>query len=83
LCTTDGFSLTFGNNKACFRSSQMNLIEIGNIINEEQVNGIKAWKQETTDLSNVYLYLFNNYWHTNFKAYQSGLLLYTIDLWIE
>ena len=61
----------------------MTLVEVGNIVNEEQVNGAKVWKENTTDISKMYLYLFNNYWHTNYKAYQEGNLLYNIDFWME
>lgn len=53
-------------------SPQVNLFEVGGIINEEQLNGAKVWKKELGDLSQLYLYVFNNYWHTNYKAYQEG-----------
>jgi hypothetical protein len=83
ICTTDAFKINNGKHTACIYSPQLNLVEVGSIVNEEQVNGAKAWKENTTDISQMYLYLFNNYWHTNYKAYQEGTLLYNIDFWME
>lgn len=83
ICTTNTFKLNYGKHTACVWSPQLNLVEVGNIVNEEQVNSAKVWKENTTDLSKMYLYLFNNYWHTNYKAYQEGFLGYGIDFWME
>jgi hypothetical protein len=83
ICTTNAFKLNNGKHTACVYSPQLNLVEVGSMVNEEQVNGAKVWKENTTDLSKMYLYLFNNYWHTNYKAYQEGHLLYNIDFWME
>jgi hypothetical protein len=83
ICTTDAFKMNYGKHTACVYSPQLNLVEVGSIVNEEQVNGAKVWKEKTTDISKMYLYLFNNYWHTNYKAYQEGTLLYNIDFWME
>jgi len=83
ICTTNSFKLNYGKHTACMWSPQLNLVEVGNIMNEDQVNGVKVWKENTFDLSKIYLYLFNNYWHTNFKAYQDGHLLYHLEFWIE
>ncbi len=83
ICTTDAFKMNYGKYTACVYSPQLNLVEVGGIVNEEQVNGAKVWKEKTTDISQMYLYLFNNYWHTNYKAYQGGEFLYRIDFWME
>jgi len=83
ICTTNAFKMNYGKHTACVYSPQLNLVEVGSIVNEEQVNGAKVWKEKTTDISQMYLYLFNNYWHTNYKAYQEGTFLYNIDFWME
>ena len=83
ICTTNAFKLNNGKHTACVYSPQLNLVEVGSMVNEEQVNDAKVWKENTTDLSKMYLYLFNNYWHTNYKAYQEGTFLYNIDFWME
>lgn len=83
ICTSNMFKMNYGQHTACIYSPQLNLVEVGNIVNEEQVHGAKVWKENTTDLSKMYLYLFNNYWHTNYKAYQEGFFSYNIDFWME
>lgn len=52
-------------------TSEVPLLEIRKMVNEELVNnGYKLWKKKT-DLSNTfYSYVMNNYWHTNYKADQ-------------
>lgn len=64
-------------------SPQINLFEIGGIIHEEQVNGAKVWKREAGNPSELFLYVFNNYWHTNYKAYQEGAFDFELILGLE
>lgn len=64
-------------------SPQLNLFEVGGIINESQVNGAKEWKREPGDISQLFLYVFNNYWHTNYKAYQEGFFEFELILGVE
>lgn len=64
-------------------SPQLNLFEVGGIINEELVNGVKVWKREPGDISSLFLYVFNNYWHTNYKAYQEGSFEFELILGVE
>ena len=56
------------------------LIEIGEMINEELVNGYKQWKKKTTLSNTFYSYVMNNYWHTNFKADQEGEVTFRYSL---
>ncbi len=64
-------------------SPQINLFEVGGVINEEQVNGAKVWEKNVGDISQLYLYVFNNYWHTNYKAYQQGTFEFELILGLE
>jgi hypothetical protein len=48
------------------------LIEIGQPIDETQEMGAKVWKRDVQPIEQLYLYVFNNYWHTNYKAEQGG-----------
>jgi alpha-mannosidase len=54
-------------------SPQGALFEIGNMIDEQRTNnGYKPWKTESKSSATIFLYAMNNYWHTNYKAEQSG-----------
>ncbi len=58
------------------------LFEIGEMVNEEQVNhGHKKWKNTYKDNATLFVYLMNNYWHTNYKADQEGVV--KIDLYLR
>ena len=50
------------------------LIEIGTITAE------KRWLKETDNAQNFYSYVMNNYWHTNYKADQQGLITFHYSL---
>lgn len=57
------------------------LIEIGEMINEELVNnGYKLWKKKTDLSSTFYSYVMNNYWHTNFKVDQEGIVTFNYSI---
>ena len=56
------------------------LWEIGDIIDENKINGVKVWKTVSNKTSDLFLYVFNNYWHTNYKAYQDGNFDFEIEL---
>ena len=64
-------------------SPAFNLFEIGDLIDETTVNGAKVWRTEPANLNTAYLYVLNNYWHTNYKAYQSGHFDFTVELLVE
>ena len=49
------------------------LFEIGALTDERSVNGKpRAWRKQVAPGSDVFAYLLNNYWHTNYKADQAG-----------
>jgi hypothetical protein len=57
------------------------LLELGAITDERQNDrGTRNWRERTAPGTTVYAYLFNNYWHTNYKAYQQGPLKYRFVL---
>jgi hypothetical protein len=59
------------------------LFEVGSITNENLVNGQKVWKKTNKNFTNLFLYVFNNYWHTNYKASQSGVFDFEVELSFE
>jgi hypothetical protein len=57
------------------------LIEIGALTDERSVEGgPRAWRTKAAPGPNVYAYLLNNYWHTNYKADQSGPMTFRFAL---
>jgi alpha-mannosidase len=50
------------------------LIEIGTMTAE------KRWLKETDNAQNFYSYVMNNYWHTNYKADQEGMITFRYSL---
>ncbi len=57
------------------------LLQLGAITDERQNDrGTRSWRDRTAPGTTVYAYLFNNYWHTNYKAYQQGPLTYRFVL---
>lgn len=74
VCVEKEISLQSGKIKAVLSSPLFALWEIGGLIDENRLNGAKVWKREVQPTSSVFLYLLNNYWHTNYKADQEGPL---------
>jgi hypothetical protein len=57
------------------------LAELGTMVDERpNPAGIRHWKQEPYAGTTVHAYLLNNYWHTNYKADQQGLLRFRFVL---
>jgi hypothetical protein len=56
-------------------SPQAALFEFGSMTDERPLNrGYKQWKKDNNPSSTCFLYALNNYWNTNFKADQQGLI---------
>lgn len=83
ICTEDQVEMLNENYKFTINSPAFNLFEIGTLIDETTINGVKVWNQYPTNLEVVYLYVLNNYWHTNYKAYQSGHFDYEVEVVVE
>ena len=57
------------------------LVELGTMVDERpSPTGIRNWRQEPYAGTTVHAYLLNNYWHTNYKADQQGLLRFRFVL---
>lgn len=80
VCVENDIRVQTDSLTAVLSSPLINLFEIGNIIDENKVNGVKLWKKENHKTNTLYLYVLNNYWHTNFKAYQDGHFDFEIEL---
>jgi len=49
------------------------LIELGSMNAEEwNLAAERPWLKETPNTQTIFSYVMNNYWHTNYKAYQEG-----------
>jgi alpha-mannosidase len=83
ICVPEKFILEDARFKITIYTPDCNLIEIGQSINEQQQFGAKVWSRETQDVSKLYLYVFNNYWHTNYKADQGGHLEFSFRVKVE
>lgn len=56
-------------------SPQCALFEIGDMVDERPLNkGFKKWKDKPQVSSTLFVYALNNYWNTNFKADQQGII---------
>ncbi|MEN9333577.1 MAG: hypothetical protein RLY35_757 [Bacteroidota bacterium] len=60
-------------------SPDLPLIEIGQPIDETQEMGAKVWKRDAQGIEQLYLYVFNNYWHTNYRAEQGGPIDFSLQ----
>jgi alpha-mannosidase len=56
------------------------LFEIGALTDERSVNGgPRAWRRKAAG-TDLYAYLLNNYWHTNYKADQAGPMTFRFQV---
>ena len=57
------------------------LVELGTMVDERpNPAGIRHWRTEPYAGTTVHAYLLNNYWHTNYKAFQEGPLRFRFVL---
>lgn len=62
-------------------SPQGALFEVGNMTDEHLLqHGAKIWRGETHSAPTIFLYALNNYWYTNYKADQSGVVQFDFIL---
>jgi alpha-mannosidase len=83
ICVSKQVELSDEKHKLILQAPAFSLFEVGSIIQEEKVNGVKVWTRENAPVNPLYLYVLNNYWHTNYKASQSGHLSFDVSLEIE
>jgi len=57
------------------------LVEIGQITDESAVEkSVRAWRTELEPSQTIYSYAMNNYWHTNYKADQEGVVSFRYSI---
>lgn len=82
VCVENALSLKSAYGTWQMESPDIALIEIGSPIDENRPNGAKVWKRDNQNLSNLFLYVLNNYWHTNYKADQAGEIKFNFSMWL-
>ena len=83
ICTPEAVSLEQGDQVIRIETPEVALVELGGIIDEHQERGAKIWKRNVQSTSPLYLYILNNYWHTNYKADQEGEIRFKVRLVVE
>ncbi|MFM8595469.1 MAG: hypothetical protein ACKOBN_00060 [Flavobacteriales bacterium] len=81
ICVPDHLVLEDAEWRITIFTPDCNLIELGAPIDESQQKGAKVWKRSPQNPAPLYLYVFNNYWHTNYKADQGGT--FTVNLYLR
>jgi hypothetical protein len=72
-CVQHWLDISGENSGVTISCPQGALFEIGSMNDERPLNnGYKKWKNHSNSSSTVFLYAMNNYWNTNYKAYQEG-----------
>jgi hypothetical protein len=70
---TSGIDVSNGQAGVTIVSLDAPLFEVGALTDERSVTGKpRAWRKQVAPGSDVFAYLLNNYWHTNYKADQAG-----------
>jgi len=83
VCVEEEVLVQVGGRHLVIKADPIALFEVGTLIDERQVNGAKVWKKEPINSSNLFLYIYNNYWHTNYKAYQEGWFEFEVELQLK
>ncbi len=83
ICVSDHLVLEDAKWRITIFTPDCNLIELGAPIHETQTAGAKVWKRQDQSISPLYLYVFNNYWHTNYRADQAGSFEFDIRIRVE
>ncbi|MFM2135908.1 MAG: hypothetical protein RL021_1308, partial [Bacteroidota bacterium] len=83
ICAEERVELDDGAVRLVIRSPEFNLFEVGEIIDESRSGGSKVWRQSGGNTANLFLYLLNNYWHTNYKASQKGTITFHVSISAE
>jgi hypothetical protein len=83
VCVEDKLRVSSESLTAIIRCPKIALYEIGGMVDENKINGVKTWSTGNRNTSEVFLYVLNNYWHTNYKAYQSGHIEFEAELKFE
>ncbi len=57
------------------------LVEVGALIDETPNEaGFRVWRKTIPPAQNIYSYVMNNYWHTNYKADQEGSAVFRYSI---
>jgi alpha-mannosidase len=72
FCTNKWVDVSNDNFGVTISPLESPLFEVGEMINEDNSAGSKIWKKDYENSSTIFSYAMNNYWHTNYKADQSG-----------
>ena len=83
ICVSKQVELSDEKHKLILKAPAFSLFEVGSIIQEEKVNGAKVWTRENATVNPLYLYVLNNYWHTNYKADQGGVFEVIVRVRVE
>ncbi|MFM6934999.1 MAG: hypothetical protein ACKOXP_06115 [Flavobacteriales bacterium] len=83
ICVNKQLQLKNEKHTLMIHAPDFSLFELGTIINEDKRNGVKVWSRENAEVNPLFLYVLNNYWHTNYKASQSGHLSFDVRLEIK
>ncbi len=75
FCARDSVDISNGEFGVTWTSLDAPLVEVGAMTDESPKNGERrAWLRRLEPSATIFSYAMNNYWHTNYKADQPGLV---------